>query len=122
MKPFALAAIPLAAAFAAAAGDSPIAGNWKIQTSIAGNDYQMACTITEKDGALNGKCTSDQGPVEFTGNLEGDKVSWKYKSEYNGTPLTVIYSGAFSKDAGIKGTVDVPEFGVSGDFTATLAK
>lgn len=44
-----------------------------------------------------------------------------YKSEYNGSPLTVKYDGALQSNK-ITGTVNVEEYGVDGDFTATLSK
>jgi hypothetical protein len=49
-------------------------------------------------------------------------MTFSYKSEYQGSPLTVAYAGTIESESRIKGSVDVPEYGASGDFTANLAK
>jgi hypothetical protein len=112
----------LAAAGLCAAADSPsLAGKWQVHTSIGGNDYEMVCTFAQNGDTLTGTCVSDQGKFEASGTVNGKKVTWSYKTEYGGTPLTVKYDGA--AEAGtIKGSVDVPEFGAGGDFTATQSK
>jgi hypothetical protein len=111
-----------AAALATAADTPSISGNWKLHTSIAGNESDMSCTFTQKDGALSGKCTSDRGSFDITGKVEGNKAQWSYKSEYNGTPLTVVYEGTVDAAKGITGSVNVPEFSASGDFSAAQSK
>jgi hypothetical protein len=110
------------AALSSADDGASINGNWKIHTSIAGNESDIACALTQKESAVTGKCTSERGDVEMTGKITGQKVSLSYKSEYNGTPLTVVYEGTLEATAGMKGSVSVPEFGVAGDFTATQSK
>jgi hypothetical protein len=99
-----------------------ISGDWKVQMSIAGNDSQLSCTFTQKDDDITGKCTSDQGSLDVKGKVAGNNVSFSYQTEYNGMPLTVVYTGTFDPDSGIKGTVNVPEFNVGGDFVATQSK
>jgi hypothetical protein len=111
------------AGVAAQAVDNPsLAGNWQVSTSISGTQSDMACTFTQKDDALTGNCIGERGSFEITGKIADGKVTWSYKTEYNGTPLTVKYSGAMTSAISIKGSVDVPEFGVSGDFTANQSK
>lgn len=113
----------LFAAAASAAADAPsIAGKWQVHTSISGNESDAVCTFAQKDDALTGNCASDRGTFEITGKINGTKVTWSYKSDYNGTPLTVKYDGAVDAAAGMKGSVAVPEFNVDGNFTATPAK
>ena len=111
-----------AAGLAPGADTASLAGKWQLHTSIAGNDFDMVCTFTQKDDALGGTCASDQGTFEIAGSVNGNKVTWSYKSEYNGTPLTVKYEGAVGSSNKIIGTVTVPEFSAGGDFTATQAK
>jgi hypothetical protein len=111
-----------AAAVAVAADSASISGKWQVHTSIAGNESDSTCTFVQKDAELSGSCTSDQGTVNVTGKVDGKKVSWSFKSEYQGTPLTVNHEGALTTDNKITGTVTVPEFSVDGDFTATQAK
>lgn len=106
-----------------AAGDpTTLNGKWHVQFSIAGNDNDQDCTFTQKDNDLTGACTSDKGAVDITGKVDGKKVTWSYKSEYNGNPLTVNFEGTLNADNKIAGTVTVPEYSVDGEFTATQPK
>ncbi|MGA8939100.1 MAG: hypothetical protein WB439_08045, partial [Acidobacteriaceae bacterium] len=93
-----------------------------VHDSIAGNDTESDCTFAQKDADLTGSCTTDQGAVTITGKVDGRKITWSYKSEYNGSPLTVTHEGALGTDNKITGTASVPEYSVDGDFTATQVK
>jgi hypothetical protein len=118
-------AIALASASVAAlAADNPsISGKWTVHANIAGNESEALCTFTQKDTELTGTCKTDNGEGQAAGKVDGTKVTWSYKSEYNGSPLTVKYSGTFDSAANkISGAVDVEEFGVDGDFTALPSK
>lgn len=110
------------AAIAFAADQPSVSGKWQVHTTIAGTEHDITCTFTQKETDLSGSCDREEGgKVDVTGKVDGDKVTWSYKSEYNGTPLTVNHTGTL-KDDKMTGTVDVPEFSASGDFTAALAK
>ena len=99
--------------------DPSIAGTWDVSTNIAGNDGSSVCAFTEKQGSLSGTCTGDDATAHpITGKIDGAKVTWEYKSDYNGTPLTIKFAGTLDSDKQFKGTVDVDPMGVSGDFTA----
>jgi hypothetical protein len=121
MKKFAIAAL-LASAFAFAQAQdtsSPLTGKWKIHSSIAGNDSDLTCTFARANSDLSGTCPGPDGDVKFTGKIDGKKVSWSYQTQYNGSPLTMKYEG--NLDPGkITGSVTVEQYGVTGDFTATL--
>lgn len=110
------------AALVSAAGNPLLDGKWQVHNSIEGNESDQACTFTQKDSNLTGSCTSDNGPVNVTGKVDGKKVTWSYKSEYQGTPLTVNYQGTLDSTNKITGSVNVPEFSADGDFTATQSK
>jgi len=111
-----------AAVLAPAADNASVTGRWQVHTSISGNESDQLCTFTQKDDALGGTCAGERGTFELSGKVDGNKVTWSYKSEYNGTPLTVIYEGALGPATTIKGSVNVPEFAAAGDFMATPAK
>ena len=49
-------------------------------------------------------------------------MTWSYKSQYDGTAFTAKYEGALDASNKITGSVDIPEFGAGGDFTATQSK
>lgn len=106
-----------------AADNASLSGKWQVHSSVAGNDNDQSCTFTQKDGDLTGSCTSaDNANVNITGNVVGKKVMWSYKSDYNGSPLTVHFEGTLQSGNEIKGTVTVPEYSVDGEFSATQSK
>lgn len=114
------AAAPSAAAPASAALSGPpasVGGKWKVEGSIAGNAIGAECTFTQTDANLAGTCVRGEGPVKITGKVNGKSVTWQYDVDYNGSPLTLKYDGAF--DSGkITGTITVVQMGAGGDFTA----
>jgi hypothetical protein len=111
-----------APALISAADDPSLSGNWQIHNNIAGNESDRACTFVQNGNDLTGTCPSDRGEVKLTGKVDEKKVSWTYKSEYEGSPITVKYDGRLESATKIVGTVNVAEYGADGDFTATLSK
>jgi hypothetical protein len=98
-----------------------VAGTWKLHSTVAGNESDSSCTFVQKDNELTGTCKSEQGESKLTGKVDGRKISWSYNADYNGTALTITYSGTVAGDK-ISGDESVDPFGVSGDFTATLSR
>ena len=117
----ATAALAAAAVSAAAADNVSVAGIWHIHDSIAGNESDSDCTFVQKDADLTGTCATEKGTVTLTGKVDGKKVTWSYKSEFNGSPLTVNHEGTLSADNKMTGTTSVPEYSVEGEFTANAA-
>jgi hypothetical protein len=112
-----------AAAIPAFSADAPaVNGKWGVHLSIAGTERDMTCTFTQKDKELTGSCETDSGAVRVNGTVEDRKVAWQYKSEYNGSPLTVSFSGTVDSPEKMTGRVVAEEFGVEGDFSATPSK
>jgi hypothetical protein len=107
---------------AGAADSSSVTGNWNVHNSIAGNESDMACSFIQKDKELTGTCQADQGTVKISGTIDDKKVSWTYKSEHDGSPITLTYGGTLDSSDKISGTVKVEEYGVDGEFTATADK
>ena len=107
----------------AAADNVSVAGKWHVHDSIAGNDSDSDCTFVQKTSTCTGHGTrqNEKGSMTITGKFEGKKVTWSYKSEYNGSPLTVNHEGTLNDDK-IVGTAHVPEYSVDGDFTATSSE
>jgi len=121
-KSFMLTVITAAAAMILSADAPSLTGKWNVHTSIAGNDSDMSCAFEQKEMTLTGKCQGQQGEVTISGKIDGNKVTFSYKGDYQGTPLTVAYEGTYDPAIGIKGGVGVAEFGVDGEFYATLSK
>jgi hypothetical protein len=123
MKSLFLALVVASASASATAADAPtFNGKWQLHQNIADNESDQACTFTQKDNDLTGSCSSDKGSVNITGKVDDKKVTWVYKSEYNGSPITLTYKGTLDSSDRIAGTVSVEEYSVDGEFTATRAK
>lgn len=123
MKKLLVTSTFLFAASAFAAGAPNLTGQWTIHNSIAGNESDQPCKFLLADNKLTGSCKSqDDKELAVTGNLDGSKLTFKYESDYNGTPLTLSYTATVDDSEKIVGTVEVQPFGVSGDFTATPVK
>ena len=117
MVAFLLTSLSLSAAEQAA-----VDGPWLVHSVVYGNETDTTCTFTQKGADLTGTCKPADAPgIDVTGKVDGDKVSWTQKSEYQGTPLTLEFVGTL-KDGAIKGTLTVTPFGVDGEFTATRPK
>ena len=125
MRTLLLSALLVCGAATSFAADSPsVTGKWKIHSSIAGNDSDSECTLTQTANDISGTCKTAEGAdAKATGKVDGARVTWQFESEYNGTPLTIKYTATLDATAGkIAGTVSVDPFGVEGDFTATAEK
>ncbi|HEY6467432.1 MAG TPA: hypothetical protein VIY69_15640 [Candidatus Acidoferrales bacterium] len=114
----------LVATLAPAADAPSITGSWQVHLVIGQYDNVIVCNFTQKADALSGTCGTDNGPVVISGTVADNKVTWTYKTFYQGNPVTPTYQGTIdssSTPTKMTGTVDVPELGADGDFTATPA-
>jgi hypothetical protein len=111
-----------AAILAVAQDKAAFAGKWEVRQSIAGNDNTQTCTFTQTGNDLTGTCGMEDKQLQISGKVDDKKVTWSFKTEYNGSPLTVKYAGAMDAQNKISGTVMVEEFNVEGEFSATQAK
>jgi opacity protein-like surface antigen len=118
-----LAIAALLFASSAFAADAPnLTGKWNIHQSVAGNDTDSECKLIQTENNLTGTCNTQEKDREVKGTVNGKKVVWQFESEYNGTPLTIKFTGTIDDAGKMSGSVDVDPFGVSGEFTATQAK
>ena len=114
-----LAACALLFAASAFAAPTSLTGQWSIHNNIAGNESDQDCNLVQADNKLTGTCKTEEKEVPISGSLDGNKVTWKLDSEYNGSPLTLTYRATLDDSGKIAGSVEVEPFGVTGDFTAT---
>jgi len=108
--------------FASSAFAAPnLTGKWAIHNNIAGNENDAECQLVVTDNKITGSCKSQDKDLPVTGTVEGNKVTWQFQSDYNGSPLTLIYKATLDESNKIAGTVEVKEFGMTGDFTAVTS-
>jgi hypothetical protein len=116
-----LLSIVLAIALQAAPSDS-ISGTWHVTGDVAGNPLDELCTLKQADTVLTGSCKAakpdDAKAWAVSGVVKAGKVSFSHGGEYEGSPLTIAFAGTLASATQISGSVDVPEYAVSGAFTA----
>jgi hypothetical protein len=113
----ALLALAAAAGLVPAQTNPSISGKWKIHTSMV-QQSDSTCTFTQSGPELIGACDGDNGKFNIAGKVDGNKVTWSFKTEYNGSPLTVSYQGTLESGSKISGSSFVEEMSLGGDFTA----
>jgi hypothetical protein len=116
-----LAAAVLLAASTAFAASPNLTGKWAIHSSIAGNESDMTCNFIQTDAKLTGSCKGDKD-IPIAGSIDGNKVTWKYDTDHDGTALTLTYTATLGDSGTLSGNVEVAPYGVTGDFTATPSK
>ena len=122
MKTLVASTALLLASSAFAAGAPSLTGQWTVHQNIANNESDQECKFVQTDDKLTGSCKSNDKDVPITGSIDGTKLTWKYDSDYNGTPLTLTYTATLDDSGKIAGSVEVQPFGVTGDFTASPSK
>ncbi len=116
-----LAALHATPAAPAAAADS-LSGTWRITGDVSGNPLDQTCTLKQAADSLSGSCIGQTGEtLALTGEVKDGKAVFRYKSDYQGTALTVVFTATSYSAKALKGTMDVQPFGVSGTFSAVPA-
>ena len=109
-------------ASALTAGTPDIAGQWKVHQNIVGNESDQDCTFTVAEKKITGNCKTEDKTFDVTGSIDGNKVTWKYDTDYNGSTLTLVYTATLGDGGKFSGDVEVQPMSIHGDFTATAAK
>jgi len=89
---------------ASAQQTAKMSGKWTIHNSIMGNETEHTCMFTQNANEFTATC---EGSRTLSGKIDGSKVTWELKSKYNGSPITLDYTGQFASDGKIAGTVTV---------------
>jgi hypothetical protein len=93
-------------------------GVWTISGDIQGYPLHETCSLTVQNKVLSGSCKGEGKAYDVTGTTDGGYVTFKHGGEYNGSPLTMTYSGTVSDQGLLRGSVDVDPMNASGNFTA----
>ena len=116
-RTLAIALVALGAPIAASAAD--LSGTWAVNGDFGSKlRYTLVCVLKSDGQALSGPCATIQGRARRTGgHLDGDKMTFSYTTDYNGSGEHLTYSGAVQPDGVVKGVVDTG--GSKGEFQAT---
>jgi hypothetical protein len=117
-----LLALALATTLNAAPAVDSLPGTWQISGDVAGNPVKITCTFRQAGTVVSGNCGDDTNPpLPVTGEVKEGKVTFSYIVDYQGQPLTIVYSGTFAAPMQLKGTIEVKPMGASGTFTGAPA-
>jgi hypothetical protein len=97
-----------------------VTGSWTLATNVQGNTGAPTCTFKQDGEKITGSCSAPNNTQsEVTGEITDTKVTFRYNIEWDGNPLTLVFTGTLDSDTTMKGTIEVQPMGVPGDFTAT---
>ena len=123
MKKLLIVLFSLAAAIAALATDTSVAGIWKVDTETAGNTSVATLTLEQAAKKLTGSIKMADGKVlTVTGAVDGNKVKWSFVKDWEGNPLTITYEGTVDAAGAMSGSTEVQPMGIEGAFSAKRAE
>lgn len=106
--------------FASSSAPASVAGSWSLATNVQGNTSTPSCTFKQDGEKITGSCSAPNNtPSDVTGEVTDTKVTFRYVIEWEGQPLTLVFTGTLDSDTTMKGTIEVQPMGVPGEFTAT---
>src|ERR1700731_1668034 len=93
--------------FASSAFAAPnLTGQWTIHNNIAGSENEQVCELAVTDNKITGSCKFQDKDLPVTGTVDGNKVTWQFQSDYNGSPITLTYKATLDASNKIVGTVE----------------
>jgi hypothetical protein len=113
---FAVLALVVAVAGARAQDTVDLTGTWILQVDTAAGSGSPTFTFKQTGDALEGTYEGTFGKSDkVKGKVSGNKATWSFTADAQGTQLNIEYSGTVDKDT-MKGTVTLGELG-EGTFT-----
>lgn len=105
---------------APAPSPASVAGVWKVTGDVQGVGIDQVCTFAQDGKKLTGSCKSagEEKPLDINGEVDDKKVTWMFKTTYNGEAIDVTFKGMLDDPTQFKGDIDVQPFGVGGTFSA----
>jgi len=95
-----------------------LTGKWLFSVNTDGGTGTPTVTLKQQGDSLTGHYSSQLlGEVDLKGSVKDQKFSFTFRTEVQGTALTVTYSGTVESKDSLKGTVDLGGM-ATGTFTA----
>ena len=115
--------LALATFWAAPSAPASVAGTWNLSTNVQGNTGTPTCTFKQEAEKLTGSCsTPSGGQSDVSGEVADTKVTFRYTIDWEGNPLTLVFTATLDTETTMKGAIDVQPMNVPGEFTATKAR
>ncbi len=97
-------------------GNVDLTGTWIMQVETAAGSGSPTFTFKQTGDKLEGTYEGTFGRVDnVKGTVKGNKATWSFTADAQGTQLNIVYTGTLEKDT-MKGTVTLGELG-DGTFT-----
>jgi hypothetical protein len=99
-----------------------VAGTWTLSGEVQGVPVAETCDLVQTaEGKITGSCQTNTGKYDTTGEVKEKSITFVHGGKYEGTELTMTYTGTLGTDGAVTGTLDVAPFSVTGSFTAKKA-
>lgn len=96
-----------------------ISGVWTVTSDIYNNKSVSKVRLKTEGEKVSGTLLVSGGQeVPVSGECHGTEITWGYRKDWEGNPLSLHYSGKISDDGKIIGSVEVKPMGVTGEFEA----
>ena len=102
----AIALVALGAPGVAAAGD--FSGTWLVNGSFGPTfSYKLVCVLKTQRQDIWGSCATIQEKTKpTTGYTSGNKMTFRYRTDFNGSGVKLVYHGEIQPDGTVKGKVN----------------
>jgi hypothetical protein len=104
---FASAFLVFAVASTAEPRAADLTGKWQFTVTTPNGSGTPTVTFQQKGDSLTGHYSSQLlGERDFNGKVTGQKFTFTFGTEVQGTSLTVKFDGTVESDGSVKGSVD----------------
>jgi len=95
-----------------------LSGRWRFEVTTDAGVGTPLVELRQVGDSLSGRYLSDQlGNAELRGTVRGNAITFTFRVELEGTPLTVTYSGTIESATAMRGNMDLGGL-AGGTFTA----
>jgi hypothetical protein len=102
---------------ATSSGAIDVTGAWAFEVETGNGTGTPTMTFKQDGEKLTGSYSGLLGEAQLNGTLKGKDITFRIEVNFQGTPLTVVYSGTVETASTMKGSVKLADFG-EGTFTA----